>query len=70
MHSASINPFVGIADRLGFRYRREHGWSDVVHHHGAFLDDDQARDLDALVEADERAIAKRPDTATPPSPTS
>ena len=58
MHSASINPFVGIAERLGFRYSREKGWNDVVHHHGAFLDEDQARDLDALVEADERAIAE------------
>ena len=58
MHSASINPFVGIAERLGFRYRRKRGWNDVVHHHGAFLDDEQARDLDALVEADERAIAE------------
>ena len=58
MHSASINPFVGIADRLGFRYRRERGWNDVVHHYGAFLDDDQARDLAALVEADETAIAE------------
>ena len=25
MHSASLNPFVGIADRLGFRYPRESG---------------------------------------------
>lgn len=58
MHSASINPFVGIADRLGFRYRRKRGWNDVIHHYGAFLDDDQARDLDALLEADERAIAE------------
>ena len=58
MHSASINPFVGIADQFGFRYRREHGWTDVVHHYGAFLDDDQTRDLNALVEADERAIAE------------
>ena len=58
MHSASINPFVGIADRLGFRYRREHGWSNAVHHYGAFLDDEQTRDLNALVEADERAIAE------------
>ena len=57
MHSASINPFVRIAERLGFRYQRERGWNDVVHHHGAFLDDDQTRDLAALVEADERAIA-------------
>ena len=58
MHSASINPFVGIADRLGFRYRRKRGWNDVIHHHGAFLNDDQARDLDALLEADERAMAE------------
>ena len=58
MHSASLNPFVGIADRLGFRYHREKGWNDVIHHHGAFLDDDQARDVDALIEADERAIVE------------
>ena len=58
MHSASLNPFVGIADRLGFRYRRRHGWSDAIHHHGAFLDDDRTRDVNALVEADERAIVE------------
>ena len=58
MHSASINPFVDIADRLGFRYRREHGWKDVIHHHGAFLDGDRTRDVNALVEADERAIVE------------
>ena len=57
MHSASLNPFVGIAERLGFRYRRECGWNGTIHHHGAFLDDDRKRDLDALVEADEKAIA-------------
>ncbi len=57
MHSASLNPFVDIADRLGFRYRRKRGWDGPIHHRGAFLDDDQAREVDALVEADERAIA-------------
>ena len=58
MHSASLNPFVGIADRLGFRYRREKGWNDVIHHHGAFLDNAQAREVDDLIEADERAIVE------------
>ena len=57
MHSASLNPFVGIAQRLGFRYRRKRGWDGTIHHHGAFLDDDRMREVDALVEADERAIA-------------
>ena len=57
MHSASLNPFVGIAGRLGFRYRHKRGWDGSIHHHGAFLDDDQMRDVDALVEADEQAIA-------------
>ena len=57
MHSASLNPFVGIAERLGFRYRRECGWHGMIHHHGAFLDDDRMRDVNALVKADERAIA-------------
>ena len=57
MHSASLNPFVGIAERFGFRYRRESGFGDRIHHHGAFLDDERMRDVDALVAADERAIA-------------
>ena len=57
MHSASLNPFVGIAERFGFRYRRESGFGDRIHHHGAFLHGQQMRDVDALVKADERAIA-------------
>ena len=56
MHSASLNPFVGIAERLGFRYRRECGWNSTIHHYGAFLDDARTRAVDALVEADEEAI--------------
>ena len=57
MHSASLNPFVGIAETLGFRYRRECGWNSTIHHYGAFLDDEQVRGVDALVEADGKAIA-------------
>ena len=49
MHSASLNPFVGIAQRLGFRYRRECGWNSTIHHYGAFLDDEQARGRTALI---------------------
>ena len=56
MHSASLNPFVGIAERLGFRYSRECGWNSKIHHYGAFLDDAQTRAVDAFVEADEAAI--------------
>ena len=56
MFSASLNPFLDIADRLGFRYSRQRGWDGPIHHHGAFLDDGQMSDVDALVEADERAI--------------
>ena len=57
MRSASLNPFVGIAETLGFRYRRECGWNSTIHHYGAFLDDEQVRGVDALVEADGKAIA-------------
>ena len=57
MHSASLNPFVGIAETLGFRYRRECGWNSTIHHYGAFLDDEQVRGVDALVEAGGKAIA-------------
>ena len=66
MHSASLNPFVGIADRLGFRYRRECGWNSTIHHYGAFLDDARTRAVDALVEADERAIAAAARHGDPP----
>ena len=55
MRSASLNPFVGIAETLGFRYRRECGWNSTIHHYGAFLDDGQTRGVDALVEADLRS---------------
>ena len=66
MHSASLNPFVGIAETLGFRYRREHGWNSTIHHYGAFLDDARTRAVDALVEADERAIAAAARHGDPP----
>ena len=66
MHSASLNPFVGIAETLGFRYRRECGWNSTIHHYGAFLDDARTRAVDALVEADERAIAAAARHGDPP----
>lgn len=31
LHSASINPFVGIAERLGVEFRRGMGWTPRVH---------------------------------------
>ena len=57
MHSASLNPFVRIAERLGFRFRRESGWDGPIHHHGALLDNGQMHEVNALEEADQRAIA-------------
>ena len=56
MHSASLNPFVAIADRLGFAYSRDSGWTDDVHRHGSFLDEAQERDLEAYLDATETAI--------------
>ena len=39
MHSASINPFVAIADQLGFRYDIREGYGlQLVNQHGAWLD--------------------------------
>ena len=62
MHSASLNPFVAIADEHGFAYREEGDWTRSVHHRGAFLTARQQAGLDAAVEADERAIARAAET--------
>ena len=43
MHSASLNPFVGIADRLGFRYSHERGWDGPIHHLSRRIHDRAAR---------------------------
>ncbi len=56
MHSASLNPFVAIADRLGFTYRRDSGWSRDVHHRGSSLDNAQHEELEAYLDANEEAI--------------
>ena len=58
MHSASLNPFVAIADEHGFAYRRDGDWTRAVHHRGAFLTPEQEAALGALAEADERAIER------------
>tara|TARA_B100000676_G_C18086645_1_gene855624 strand:- start:30 stop:1286 length:1257 start_codon:yes stop_codon:yes gene_type:complete len=57
MHSASLNPFVGIADKHGFNYRKDGDWVRGVHHHGAWLDEEQGKKFDALAEANNKAIA-------------
>jgi monoamine oxidase len=34
LHAAAVNPFVAIADKLGFRYKSDIGWSHRVLHTG------------------------------------
>ena len=56
MHSASINPFVQIAEDLGFRYRRDMSLDNMAHRIGVRLSDAEVREIDALEEANDRAI--------------
>ena len=58
MHSASLNPFVAIAEEHGFAYRRDREWVRGVWRRGAFLTERELAELEAQEEADERAIAR------------
>ncbi len=58
MHSASLNPFVAIADQHGFAYRKDGSWDHDIWHRGALLGEEQRQAVRALGEADEQAIAK------------
>ena len=56
MHSASLNPFVAIADEHGFSYRRDSQWRSNIFAGGAFLPEDvRQRWMDGM-EADHAAI--------------
>jgi monoamine oxidase len=56
MHSASLNPFVAIADSLGFSYRRDSQWRSNIFTGGAFLpEDERQRWMDGM-DADHAAI--------------
>jgi monoamine oxidase len=58
MHSASLNPFVAIADQHGFAYRKGGSWVDNIWHRGALLGEEKRQAVSALDKADEEAIAK------------
>jgi len=58
MHSASLNPFVAIADEHGFAYRRDGDYQRSVHHHGAWLDEKEHEAFEALGKANNMAIAE------------
>ena len=53
MHSASLNPFVAIADQHGFAYRKDGSWDHDIWHRGALLGEEQRQAVRALGEADE-----------------
>jgi monoamine oxidase len=56
MHSASLNPFVAIADRLGFHYRRDGAWRTKVYTRTRWMTDQERAELEDLREANEAAI--------------
>jgi monoamine oxidase len=57
MHSASLNPFVAIADRLGFHYRRDGIWRGNIRDGDGWLTKAREGEILALGEANEAAIA-------------
>ena len=57
MHSASLNPFVAIAESYGFAYRRESGWDRDIHHRGSRLDDDALTEIDEYFASKDKAFA-------------
>ncbi len=58
MHSASLNPFVAIADQYGFAYRKHSTWDSRTWHRGAWLNEEQRDALNSLSDDDEAVIAK------------
>lgn len=57
MHSASLNPFVAIADRLGFHYRRDAGWYSRIFADTDWVSEETRREILARGEANEAALA-------------
>ena len=57
MHSASLNPFVAIADRLGCHYRRDAGWGFNAFANDRWLTDAEHEEVKALMAANYTAVA-------------
>ncbi|MBT5432961.1 MAG: FAD-dependent oxidoreductase [Rhodospirillaceae bacterium] len=57
MHSASLNPFVAIADQHGFSYRKDNEWNQPIHNAGSWIGEDERAAVQALSEANDKAIA-------------
>jgi monoamine oxidase len=58
MHSASRNPFVAIADRLGFAYQRNTGWDTHAFLRDHWLTPAENAELNALGPANHAALAQ------------
>ncbi len=57
MHSASLNPFVPIADRFGFHYRKDGAWGSDIYTGTGWATEEMRREILALREANDAAIA-------------
>ena len=56
MHSASLNPFVAIAEREGFHYEKDNDWHSSIFERGTWLSKDKLAELNAAEKALERTI--------------
>ena len=57
MHSASLNPFVPIAERFGFHYRRDGAWRTNIYAAKGWATEQEREEILALGAANEAAIA-------------
>jgi monoamine oxidase len=57
MHSASLNPFVPIADRFGFHYRKDGAWRTNIYIGKGWATERERDEVFALRHANEAAIA-------------
>ena len=67
MHSASLNPFVAIAEQFEFSYEKDWGWNSDIFMKDAWLTKDQLQAVEAAGEANdtrlEKAVAEGRDVA-------
>ena len=57
MHSASLNPFVAVADRFGFHYRRDGAWQLNAFAGSHWLTEPERAELLSLMATNEAAVA-------------
>jgi len=58
LHSASLNPFVPIADRLGFKYVKPHGWSFKPYLDGRWAGESETKECEEFIDANQARMTE------------